>query len=354
MDGPTTSLTGKRVGFAGRLMSCDRRCASRLVRSAGGLVARGGAVDVVVLGDGARVPRQSRVRTLTESQFLELVRLPESDRGDSIGRLVAATEVARLFPHVTWARRRSLARQGLIRPIQLANGMGYRFADLRVLRQVDEMLADGLGLAQAVARIGPRVEGQLEFRFPRARFSPRPRSADLGAPPATAEAWFEIGACADRDRAGFPTAIAAYLRALEIDRDHVPSLINLGNVHYEIGEFGRARELYARAARVDPDNPRTHFNLGNPCDETSDLLGATRAYRKAIALWPGYADAHFNLALVAEKLESWVLARLHWQRFLDLEPRSEWAAVARSHLEDAIDRCGRHGSEATVAPGRDG
>jgi len=339
VDEGTTTLIGKKVGFAGRLLSCDRRLASRLVRSAGGRVGRGGAVDVVVIGDGVRVPPQARVRTLTESQFLSLVRPVEPDGADTVGRLVSAAEVARLFPHVTWARRRSLAKQGLIRPVQLPNGMGFRFADLRVLRQVDDLLADGAGLAQAVARLAPRLAGQLELRFPRARFSPRPRGADLGAPPSTAEAWFEIGACADRDRAGFPTAIAAYLRALEIDRDHVPSLINLGNVHYEIGEFGRARDLYARAARVDPENPRTHFNLGNACDELSDLLGALRAYRRAIALWPGYADAHFNLALVAEKLDSWSLARRHWRRFLDLEPRSEWAAVARSHLEDATARC---------------
>ncbi|MFM8410294.1 MAG: tetratricopeptide repeat protein [Alphaproteobacteria bacterium] len=354
MDEATTTLIGKKVGFAGRLLSCDRRLASRLVRSAGGRVARGDSADVVVVGDGVRLPPQPRVRTLTESQFLSLVRPVELDRADSVGRLVSAAEVARLFPHVNWSRRRSLAKQGLIHPVHLPNGMGFSFADLRVLRQVDELLADGNGLAQAVARLVPRLAGQLEFRFPRARFSPRPRTADLGAPPSTAEAWFEIGACADRDRAGFPTAIAAYLRALEIDRDHVPSLINLGNVHYEIGEFGRARDLYARAARVDPENPRTHFNLGNACDELSDLLGALRAYRRAIASWPGYADAHFNLALVAEKLDSWTLARRHWRRFLDLEPRSEWAAVARSHLEDAQARALRSAPRARAGLDADG
>ena len=65
------------------------------------------------------------------------------------------------------------------------------------------------------------------------------------------------------------------------------------------------------------------------------LLGAMRAYRRALELWPGYADAHFNLALVAEKLGSWGMAVRHWMRFLELEPGSDWGAVARSHLEDA-------------------
>lgn len=339
VDESPSTLLGKRVGFVGRLLTFDRRSAWRLVRSVGGTVSRGPGVDVVVVGDGARLPASHAGRTLTEAQFLHLVResLADPTAGDGVGieQLVPAAEAARLYPRVTWARRRSLARHGLVHPVELANGIGYRFRDLRVFRAIDEMLASGLSLTAAIQQLGPSLEGQLEFRFPRARCAPRPRRADITGPPVTAEAWFDVGACADRDRATFPTAIAAYQRALEIDPDHVPSLINLGNVHYETGDFELARRLYSRAVANDDENPRTHFNLGNACDELGDMLGALRAYRRAIALWPGYADAHFNVALVAEKLESWALARMHWRRFLDLEPRSEWGAVARSHLEDA-------------------
>jgi tetratricopeptide (TPR) repeat protein len=315
-----------------------------LVQGAGARVARGLTVDFLVVGKGGRpAPVPGAARTLTEAQFLALVRSEsrsEATPGASeLDQLVPATEAARLYPRLTWARRRSLARHGLVRPVALANGIGYRFSDLRVFRTVDELIATGLSLAQAIQRVAPRLHGQLDLRFPKVRIAPRPRRADLGTAPTTAEAWFDVGACADRDRSGFPAAIAAYQRALEVDPHHVPSLINLGNVHYELGEFGRARDLYARAAVVDVENPRTHFNLGNACDELGDLLGALRAYRQAIALWPGYADAHFNLALVAEKLESWQLARRHWRKFLDLEPRSDWAAVASSHLDDAVAKC---------------
>jgi tetratricopeptide (TPR) repeat protein len=309
------------------------------VQGVGGTVGRGRAVDVLVLGNGGRPATPTAARTLTEAQFLGLVRAETADDIAELDQLLPAAEAARLYPRLTWARRRSLARHGLVRPVALANGIGYRFADLRVFRTVDELIVAGLSLPQAIQRIAPGLHGQLALRFPKVRIAPRPRRAELGGPPTTAEAWFDVGACADVDRAGFPAAIAAYRRALEVDPHHVPSLINLGNVHYELGEFARARDLYARAAAVDTENPRTHFNLGNACDELGDLLGALRAYRQAIRLWPGYADAHFNLALVSEKLESWQLARRHWRRFLDLEPRSDWAAVAGSHLEDATARC---------------
>jgi len=332
-------LRGKRVAFAGRLLSCDRRVARDLVSQAGGRVSRASAADVLVVGVGAQTRRTKTGRTVDEAQFLSLLgpdarslRVPDRE---ALRDLVASTHAARLYPRVTWARRQRLARYGLLQPVALANGTGYGFRDLRILREVDEMLAAGLTLAQAINRLLPRAGGQLEMRFPMAAVKPGPRRVDLTIEKESADAWFDVGFCADRDRSGFPAAIAAYKRALEIDAAHVPSLINLGNVYYELSEFEKARAIYLRATLADADNPRTHFNLGNACDETGDLLGAMRAYRRAIALWPGYADAHFNLALVAEKLAAWGMALRHWQRFLDLEPGSEWAAVARSHLEDA-------------------
>jgi len=309
------------------------------VVGAGGSLASAREADFVVVGVGARPNDPRSARIVDESQFLQLVGTAAAELGvrnlEGLRDLVASSQAARLYPRVNWARRRRLARHGLLQPVPLANGTGYGFRDLRVLREVDEMLAAGLTLTQAIHRLLPRLGGQLELRFPMAAVRPQPPRIDLRMEKETADAWFDVGFCADRERSGFPTAIAAYQRALEIDPDHVPSLINLGNVYYELGEFVRARDIYARAAAVDGDNPRTHFNLANACDETGDLLGATRAYRRSLRLWPGYADAHFNLALVAEKLGSWTLALTHWKRFLELEPGSDWAAVARSHLEDA-------------------
>ncbi|MFP6665194.1 MAG: tetratricopeptide repeat protein [Deltaproteobacteria bacterium] len=360
-DGPSAggvSLAGKRVGFVGRMLTCDQKQARRLVRRAGGrVVAR--AADVLVVGGGSSRARMDAARTITESQFLELVgravkgATPAAPAG--LDDLVPSTHAARLYPRVTWQRRRTLESRGLLEPAHLPNGTGYRFRDLRVLREVDELLAAGLSMTQVVNRLVPASDGQYEFRFPTESMRPRPKRIDLHLERESADAWFDVGFCADRDRSSFPTAIAAYKRALEIDALHVPSLINLGNVYYEMGHFDLAREVYGQACKFDPENPRTHFNLGNACDELGDLLGALRAYRAALVIWPSYADASFNLALVAEKLLSWHLARQHWQRFLDLEPGSEWAAVARSHLADVLTHSrkgGRRSSAATA--GRDG
>jgi tetratricopeptide (TPR) repeat protein len=335
------SLSGKRVGFVGRLLTCDQKEARRLVRRSGGIAVEKDPEVLVVAGGSQRDP-QSEALVFSEKQFLECVgqalkgAAPEPPAG--LEDLLPSGQAARLYPRVTWQRRRTLEARGLLQPVRLPNGAGYRFKDLRVLRLVDKYLAVGLRMPQIITRLAPASDGQFTLRFPKEDVRPRPKRIDLRLDQDSADAWFDVGFCADRDRSSFPTAIAAYKRALEIDSEHVPSLINLGNVYYEMSHFDLAQDAYGRACAIDPTNPRTHFNLGNASDELGNLLGAMRAYRAALALWSGYADTHFNLALVAEKMSSWVLAQQHWQSFLELEPGSEWAAVARSHLSDAIRR----------------
>ena len=147
-------MLDKKVAFVGRLLSCDRQVAARLVREAGGSLARPERADFIVAGVGAQVSEGARgtARTVDEAQFLGLlgpgVESVVPANRSLVRDLVASTHAARLYPRVTWARRRSLARHGLLHPVALANGTGYSFRDLRILREVDEMLAAGLTLGQ--------------------------------------------------------------------------------------------------------------------------------------------------------------------------------------------------------------
>ena len=58
-------------------------------------------------------------------------------------------------------------------------------------------------------------------------------------------------------------AAAAYRRALIIDPDLVPAIVNLANIHYARDELIEAQALYERAIGLDPDCFEAHFNLGN-------------------------------------------------------------------------------------------
>jgi tetratricopeptide (TPR) repeat protein len=123
----------------------------------------------------------------------------------------------------------------------------------------------------------------------------------------------------DGDEKKMSMAAAAYRKALIIDPDLVPALVNLANVHYGCDELIEAQALYERAVGLDPECFEGHFNLGNIHD--------------AVALNPGYADAHFYLAVTLEKTGRSPEAKPHWKTYQELAPTGEWVELAKEFSE---------------------
>jgi tetratricopeptide (TPR) repeat protein len=73
-------------------------------------------------------------------------------------------------------------------------------------------------------------------------------------------------------------------------------------------------------------------------EEENRNEGALKHYKEAMRLDPMFADARLNLALLYEKLTLRRTARIHWRRYLQLEPTGPWADVARKHLTDPFSR----------------
>src|SRR6185503_21116457 len=65
----------------------------------------------------------------------------------------------------------------------------------------------------------------------------------------------------DGDERTMAMAAAAYRKALVIDPDLVPALVNLANIHYAADQLIEAQALYERAISLDPDCFEAHFNL---------------------------------------------------------------------------------------------
>ena len=67
----------------------------------------------------------------------------------------------------------------------------------------------------------------------------------------------------DGDERNMEGAASAYRKALVIDPDLVPAVVNLANIHYARDELIEAQALYERAIGLEPDCFEAHFNLGN-------------------------------------------------------------------------------------------
>lgn len=284
---------------------------------------------------------------------------PSSDSGSH-----GVRDIRHLYPSVTDKHLRYLEKWGLVRR---AGARGYTFTDVLTIRHVAGELAKGTPVRVVLRALLAERQGQLELDFhagqasgdaPRAKVvalqARRPqrhmpsRAAPLtsvaqdtvtplpSADPQAALAaryFLEGSRLDDGDERKMEDAAATYRKALVIDPDLVPALVNLANIHYARDELIEAQALYERAILLDPDCFEAHFNLGNILHDLGRYEGALGCYRDAVALNTGYPDAHFYLAVTLEKIGHSPDAKPHWKAYLDLAPDGEWADLAKEFLE---------------------
>lgn len=154
-----------------------------------------------------------------------------------------------------------------------------------------------------------------------------------------ARALYVRASALDEARATWGEAEALYRQALAIDPDLDIAYTNLANIKFRTGSEAEAETLYKKALSLNGSQPEAHYNLGYLYLERGTMLVlAITHLERAIDLDSRFADAHFNLALALEqttgdgRVRNRVQAKLHWRRYLDLEPKGTWADVARAHL----------------------
>jgi tetratricopeptide (TPR) repeat protein len=238
-----------------------------------------------------------------------------------------------------------MQKWGLIRPERGGGGHTvYAFLDLAIVRQADEMLAEGLSFRAVLRKLIASRSGQLAFDF---RIDAQPAKilalTQRAVPPlapfldpaphmpaSTAEAEFHAASLLDDgDPTHLDAASAAYRQALAVDPCLVPAIINLANIHYARDEIAEAQALYERAIALEPDVFEAYFNLGNIFHDLGRYVEAQHCYREALALNPTYADAHFYLAVTLEKAGQSQDARAHWRAYQQLAPEGEWFDLAQ-------------------------
>ena len=269
-------------------------------------------------------------------------------------------DIRNLYPTVTEKHLRYLDKWGLLRAAGPRAEREYSFADLLTIKQVAAELGNGTPLRMILRSLLAERQGQLELDFHATPDTPRAKvvalaahrvvRADAPRPPqawrddtqfpfsdpqaALAAKYFVEGSrLDDGDERKMEEAAATYRKALVIDPDLVPAIVNLANIHYARDELIEAQALYERAIGLDPDCFEAHFNLGNILHDLGRYDAALQCYRDAVALNPSYADAHFYLAVTLEKIGHSPEAKAYWKMYQDLAPDGEWSELAKEFLE---------------------
>ena len=358
-----------------------RRAARRLVERMGGVAdddvtAR---TTMLVVGGGSTAPRSSAPRTeppgpqlrkaeevnaaapgsvriVAEDEFCRLGGLPTADALDR--RYYSLRRIRRRYPRIRGNHIRCLEKRSLVRPAARTDvDRYYGFQGLRTVRGVSDGLERGAPFRAVLRELEAARNGQLTLDFgergparPPATIVALPARRQLamdggatgdagGEPPTSVEAslaisCFQEGAALDEgnERDQLMAGIA-YRKALMLDPNLVPALINLANVHYARDELVEAQALYERAMHLDGECFEAQFNLGNIHHDLGRHGDSVRHYRRALEIDPNYPDAHFYLAVTLEKTGRPADARPHWRAYRELAPHGEWIELAREFTE---------------------
>ena len=265
-------------------------------------------------------------------------------------------QVRERYPAVRDDHLRYLEKWSLVRPVSRApRGRYYGFQDLGIIRQVSEGLEGGTSFRVVLRALVAARDGQLMLDFSQRLGEGHPVKVvaltphrETSALPTTAtEAWgsssahlslaatyFHEGAALDEGGEGERTrARLAYRKALLLDPNLVPALVNLANIHYGTDRLVEAQALYERAMHLDAECFEAYFNLGNIHHDLGRYLDALEHYRVAVDINPAYADAHFYLAVTLEKIGHSAEAKAHWRSYRVLAPEGEWVELAREFSE---------------------
>lgn len=358
------ALAGEYVVFSGRLSSISRKEARLLVTRLGGSVVDdvGARTTMLVVGAGASPGEHSllpeadeeknqkvrrakainerdpgRVRILSEEEFCSLAGVPSP--ATLRQQWHALHDILAMYPLLREDHLRYLQKWNLIQPALRTNAETYfAFTDLTVIRQAHAELERGAPFRAVLRALQSSRQGQLSFSFwleaepaKVIRLTRSPSRAE-GRPgvdtPAAEECFRTASALDDGDPRKQPAASRAYRRALEIDPDLVPAIINLANIHYAQEHLPEAEALYVRAIDLEPEIFEAHFNLANVHHDIGRLEEARAGYEAALRLNADYAEAHFYLAVTLEKLGRSQQARAHWRRYRELAPDGEWVQLA--------------------------
>ena len=131
----------------------------------------------------------------------------------------------------------------------------------------------------------------------------------------------------------YEEAISYFERELEIDSESVAAYQRLGDLYSNYNaDFGRAVEALEKALELQPNHVSTLINYASALYYLDRLGAATEHFEMVIQLDPRNLTANYNLALMYEYTGKTEQAINRWKKFLELNPPAEWKEDAEQHL----------------------
>ena len=376
-----SQLDGARVALTGKFSTMTQREIAELVAQFGGECVSSPGRNTKFLVVGAAGPplgndgqpsqalqraRQLRadgyeIEIINEEEFLQR-ELDLVGDDDQVRQRYTVAQLSRIL-NVSRDTIRLWVRVGLIEPVETVHRLKFfDFKQVSSAKVLCDLLQDGLPLSkirESLERVRDWMPGmdsplmQLSMLEDNGRILVRLTDGRLAEPSGqlqldfdeeaercslaiedvgrTADEWFQDAL--DRENQGdYPGAIQAYRSAIESETDDPILHFNLGNVLYAAQDLVDAEQQFRKAVELDANYVEAWNNLGTVLADLDRYEESVEVFERAIEVFPLYADAHFNLGDVYSSLGQANRAHIHWKRYLQLDPKSPWAADVRNRI----------------------
>jgi tetratricopeptide (TPR) repeat protein len=138
-----------------------------------------------------------------------------------------------------------------------------------------------------------------------------------------------------------------YRQALDISPDNGIAANNLAFLMLEHnGDIQTALGLAVKARRAMPDNPTVLDTVGWAYYYNGDYRTASKILTTAITLNPNSASAHYHLGRSLQRLRDWTTAKAHYEKALELDPKSSKVDDIRRAIQETQNQQGGIGKES--------
>jgi len=146
------------------------------------------------------------------------------------------------------------------------------------------------------------------------------------------DANLQIGLIAEWEQK-FNEAIDHFEAEVAINPKSAKAYQRLGTLYnvYKM-DFGRAGNNFKKAVELEPNHVETLLNYGNALFNLDRLGGATEQFELVLQLEAENLSANFNLALMYQYRDKKEQAIDRWKKFLELNPPAEWKTQAEQSL----------------------
>ena len=148
-----------------------------------------------------------------------------------------------------------------------------------------------------------------------------------------------------------PAKVNALMQKITADPKDTASLLELGNLYFDSGDYTTARTFMQKVVDIDPNNVDALVGLGAAQFNTGDAAAAKTSWTKATELSPKDQEAWFDLGFLYlnQNPPDMDQVRLNWNKVLEIDPTTKIAQTVQTHLA-AIAPSASPGASQTASP----